>query len=124
MISSPTWQPYFLRGFTCKVSRKRGCLQLFCYEVYDFIMVDLYTVTNVSSTNSSLPRLVIWSPHSAGTDQIIEAIFVGHQVTISDKLFRILMSGFRRFFKLSIHEPGNRIFGGVKFVLAAKFLAK
>ena len=31
--------------FSCKVSRKRGCLQLFCYEVYDFIVVDLYTVT-------------------------------------------------------------------------------
>ena len=86
----------FLRGqicFTCKVSRKRGCLQLICYEVYDFIVVDLYTITNVSSTISSLPRLVIRSAHSAGMDQIIEAIFVGHQVTISDKLFRILMSG-------------------------------
>ena len=50
----------------------------------------------------SLTRLVIRSPHSAGINQIIEAIFVDHQVTISDKLFRILMSGFRRFFKLSI----------------------
>ena len=106
MISSPTWQPYFLKGqicFTCKVSCKRGCLQLFCYEVYDFIVVDLYTVTNVSSTIGSQPRLVIRLAHSGGIiDQIIEAIFVGHQVTISDKLFRILMSGFWRFFKLSI----------------------
>ena len=88
MKSSPTSQPFFLRGqicFTCKVSRKRGCLQLICYEVYDFIVVDLYTITNVSSTIGSLPRLVIRSAHSAGIDQIIEAIFVGHQVTISDK---------------------------------------
>ena len=59
-------------------------------------------VTNVSSTIGSLPWLIISSPDSAGIDQIIEAIFVGHQVTISDKLFRILMSGFWRFFKLSI----------------------
>ena len=61
-----------------------------------------------------LPRLVIRSPHSAGIDQIIEANFVCYQVTISDKLIRILMSGFRRFFKLSIPRKLAS--------LAAKFL--
>ena len=55
MISSPTWQPYFWRGqicFSCKVSRKIGCLQIFCYEVYDFIVVDLYRISSRSRGGS------------------------------------------------------------------------
>ena len=26
----------------CKFSRKRGCLQVFCFEVHDFTVVDLF----------------------------------------------------------------------------------
>ena len=60
----------------CKFSRKRGCLQVFCFEVHDFTVVDLFTVTNVSSTIGGLSRLVIRSAHSGGIEGSINKIIV------------------------------------------------
>ena len=60
----------------CKFSRKRGCLQVFCFEVHDFTVVDLFTVTNVSSTIGGLSRLVIRSGHSGGIEGSINKIIV------------------------------------------------
>ena len=65
----------------CRFSRKRGYLQVFCFEVHDFTMVDLCTVTNVSSTIGCLSQLVIRSVHSGGIEgsvsNIIVSIYVG-----------------------------------------------
>ena len=60
----------------CKFSRKKGCLQVFCFEVHDFTMVDLFTVTNVTSTIGGLSRLVIRSAHSWGIEGSISNIIV------------------------------------------------
>ena len=60
----------------CKFSRKNGCLQVFCFEVHDFTVVDLFTVTNVTSTIGGLSRLVIRSAHSGGIEGSISNIIV------------------------------------------------
>ena len=56
--------------------QKRGSLQVFCFEVHDFTVVDLFTVTNVSSTIGGLSRLVIRSAHSGGIEGSISNIIV------------------------------------------------
>ena len=60
----------------CKFSRKRGSLQVFCFEVHDFTVVYLFTVTNVSSTIGGLSRLVIRLAHSGGIEGSISNIIV------------------------------------------------
>ena len=59
-----------------KAPGKRGSLQVFCFEVHDFTVVDLFIVTNVSSTIGSLSWLVIRSVYSGGVEGSICNIIV------------------------------------------------